>query len=74
MSSFTFTFSETKKTEETEETEETGETGETRETRILVAKPTEGSFAKMIINSTIWAVLDLNQWPSACKADALPLS
>ncbi len=23
---------------------------------------------------TYWAVLDLNQWPSACKADALPLS
>lgn len=35
MSSFTFTFSETKKTEET---------GETGETRILVAKPTEGTF------------------------------
>lgn len=22
----------------------------------------------------LWTVLDLNQWPSACKADALPLS
>jgi hypothetical protein len=27
-----------------------------------------------VINDDWWAVQDLNLWPPACKADALPLS
>jgi len=27
-----------------------------------------------VINYDWWAVQDLNLWPPACKADALPLS